>query len=93
MATANRTGLREQLEKLRDTVDETNKAVAETNKHVAVLAEKAHPVAELGYWSVLISWPAIAVALGFSVGLGVLFGSYPAHRASQLDPIVALRAE
>ena len=50
-------------------------------------------VAELGYWSVLISWPAIAVALGFSVGLGVLFGSYPAYRAAELDPIAALRAE
>ena len=50
-------------------------------------------VAELGYWSVVISWPPIVVALGFSVGLGVLFGSYPAHRAAQLDPIAALRAE
>lgn len=50
-------------------------------------------VAELGYWSVVISWPAVAVALILSVGLGVLFGSYPAHRASRLDPIVALRAE
>jgi len=50
-------------------------------------------VAGLGYWSVLISWPAVAVALTFSVGLGILFGSYPAHRAAQLDPITALRAE
>jgi len=50
-------------------------------------------VARLGYWSVLISWPAVAVALSFSVGLGILFGSYPAHRAAQLDPITALRAE
>lgn len=50
-------------------------------------------VARLGYWSVVISWPAVVVALGFSVGLGILFGSYPANRASQLDPISALRAE
>jgi len=50
-------------------------------------------VAGMGYWSVLISWPAVAVALGFSIGVGVLFGSYPAHRAAQLDPITALRAE
>jgi len=49
--------------------------------------------AKLGFWSVVISWPAIAVALGFSVGLGVLFGSYPAHRAAELDPISALQAE
>jgi putative ABC transport system permease protein len=50
-------------------------------------------VAEMGYWSVLISWPAMTVALGFSVGLGILFGSYPAHRAAQWDPVEALRAE
>jgi putative ABC transport system permease protein len=50
-------------------------------------------VAELGYWSVVISWPSVIMAFGFSVGLGVLFGSYPAHRAAQLDPITALRAE
>jgi putative ABC transport system permease protein len=50
-------------------------------------------VAEMGYWSVVISWPAVIVAFGFSVGLGILFGSYPAQRAAQLDPIAALRAE
>ncbi|MFP4141587.1 MAG: ABC transporter permease [Phycisphaerae bacterium] len=50
-------------------------------------------VAELGYWSVVISWPAVIVAFGFSVGLGVLFGLHPAQRAAQLDPITALRAE
>ena len=37
-------------------------------------------------WSVLL-----AVALG--VGVGVLFGVYPATRASRLDPIAALRQE
>jgi len=50
-------------------------------------------VAEIGYWSVLVSWPAVAVALGFSVGVGILFGSYPAQRAAQLDPVAALQAE
>jgi len=60
---------------------------------VAIGVAAALIVAEMGYWSVLISWPAIAVGLGFSVGLGVLFGSYPAHRAADLDPIAALRAE
>jgi putative ABC transport system permease protein len=38
--------------------------------------------------------PFIAlVALLFSLGVGVLFGSLPAHRASKLDPMEALRHE
>ena len=50
-------------------------------------------VADLGYWSVVISWRAVLTAMVFSIGLGVLFGSYPAHRAASLNPITALRAE
>ncbi len=37
-------------------------------------------------WSILVS-------LFVSAGVGLFFGVYPAHKASQLDPIVALRAE
>jgi putative ABC transport system permease protein len=37
--------------------------------------------------------PAIFLALGVSIGVGVLFGWYPARRAAKLDPIEALRHE
>jgi putative ABC transport system permease protein len=37
--------------------------------------------------------PSIFYALLVSVGVGVLFGWYPARRASRLDPIEALRHE
>jgi putative ABC transport system permease protein len=36
---------------------------------------------------------AIALAVGVSILVGIAFGFYPAVRASQLDPVVALRSE
>lgn len=42
---------------------------------------------------VVPTWPAVVLAAGIAVGIGLVFGLYPAERAGRLDPIVALRSE
>lgn len=44
------------------------------------------PPAQVPFWAILL-------ALGFSAGVGILFGIMPAAKAANLDPIEALRYE
>jgi putative ABC transport system permease protein len=41
----------------------------------------------------LIQPDVVVLAVAVSAGVGVVFGLYPAHRASRMDPITALRHE
>ena len=44
-------------------------------------------------WSVKVSLSSIILATTFSLGVGIVFGLWPAKKASRLDPIEALRYE
>jgi putative ABC transport system permease protein len=53
----------------------------------------ANRLASSFQWPMLVRPDIVVISVGFSAAVGIIFGLYPARKASRLDPIDALRYE